>query len=140
MDDVAKTNDTTPTWGSMWQVTLTEFDSSEGPLAAVGVFECEAPSDGVIMDVHCVGRRLFLTVGILEGEEQGPKTTRKIQVWAAGDRFPIQETGLYVGAFVWCDHLFYAFDSTDSVIEKLLMKSKVNNLIGSLLSTGLVGT
>ena len=142
MDEVAKTEteDTPPTWGSMWQLTLADFQPEAGPLAAVGVFECEAPVGGAIMDVHCVGTRLFITLGIVEGEETGPKDVRKIQVWAASDRFTVQETGRYVGAFVWREHVFYAFDNTDSVIKEEIAKAKFTSILRSRLSEGLVTT
>lgn len=108
-----------PAWASVWQFTILDAPADGGAVGMTGDHEFAVPVGCPLIGIGLVGRRLFASIGMMDGEDGGDVETMRITVRSAGERFPPRESGRLVGEVTYEGHWLYVFDTSPDVLEEL---------------------
>lgn len=122
MGSEGKLVDGEPKWASIHQVTVNDLPQEQRGCDVVGTYEVKVPEGCPVLGVALVGRRLLVSVGVMEHDQDADTETLHLAVRAAGDRFPPRQAGRLIGEVVWADHLLYVFDVSPDELEELNAK------------------
>lgn len=108
-----------PIWASLWQFTIKDAPADGGAVALTGKHEFAIPLGCPVIGIGLVGRRLFASVGMMDGEDHGDMETVQVTVRSAGERFPPRESGRLIGEVTYEGHWLYVFDTSPDVLEEV---------------------